>query len=49
MVKVMLEHLERLGWLQSLDGCAAQACSGCPLADTCTPKHSGRLWRLKEN
>lgn len=47
LVGAMLEHLERLGWLQKVQNCTAPKCGGCSLADACIPKtQPGRLWKI---
>ena len=49
LIGAMLEHLERLGWLQNVQNCTAQKCSGCSLADMCIPKmQPGRLWKIRD-
>jgi predicted ArsR family transcriptional regulator len=47
MVRGMLEHLERMGRLQSFSACSLPGCEGCGLTGTCTPKNGGgRVWQL---
>ena len=50
MVDLMLEDLERRGYLHSISqdaACAGAACSGCPVADTgCGSKP--RIWQLDQ-
>lgn len=48
MVAVMLEHLERLGKLQTLPDCSSQGCDGCAVSGSCTTAPAGgRVWQLK--
>jgi hypothetical protein len=49
MVRVMLEHLERLGKLEDFSACSTSGCEGCAVSTTCLPKRvSGRVWQLKK-
>ncbi len=49
MVRMMLEHLERLGKLHALPPCNTQACDGCNLSALCLPKTGrGRVWELSK-
>ena len=45
MVRVLLEHLERLGRLQPMQDCAPQNCGGCGLAASCASAPP-RVWKL---
>jgi predicted ArsR family transcriptional regulator len=42
LVEQMIDHLERVGYLQAVDRCAEKACSGCPVKTPCTL----RIWRV---
>lgn len=43
MVALMLEDLERRGYLQAVQGCATGSCAGCSLPKGCQPV---RLWTV---
>ena len=43
MVESMLEQLERLGYLETIQGCATGSCAGCSGQSVCRPM---RLWML---
>ncbi|MGB9672715.1 MAG: FeoC-like transcriptional regulator [Anaerolineales bacterium] len=47
MVIVMLEHLEALGYIKSLENCT-EACSQCPLGNICqTGKNKPvKVWQV---
>ncbi len=47
LVQAMLEDLERMGYLQRVDTCSDDACSGCPFGDVCLPGGDTKLWVLK--
>lgn len=51
MVELMLEDLERRGYLRSISqdaACAGETCSGCPVADAgCGSKP--RIWQLTQH
>ena len=46
LVQVMLEDLERMGWLTRVNSDCASTCGGCSLTDTCgTQGHAaGKVW-----
>lgn len=49
LVEAMLEHLERIGYLQTYVSCSS-GCSGCGLSDNCNPahrQHSAQLWQSR--
>ncbi len=46
MVETMLEGLKRMGRLQAIDTSCADACGGCPMANSCLPGERARLWML---
>ena len=48
MVAALLEHLERLGYIQPYEDACGDGCRGCSLSETCSPGASPgkvRLWR----
>ena len=48
MVAALLEHLERLGYIQPYEDACGDGCRGCSLSETCSPGASlgkVRLWR----
>lgn len=47
LVQAMLEDLERMGYLQRVDTCSDDACTGCPFGDVCLPGGDTKLWVLK--
>jgi len=44
----MLSDLQRMGYLQPLDGCGPQACPHCSQSGTCSPAASPKLWKFIE-
>ncbi len=46
LVKEMLAHLERTGYLKALPACESSQCRGCSLAASCNPK-TPRIWTVK--
>lgn len=46
LVKAMLDHLQRTGYLQPYESCQV-GCSGCAVQNTCTLHHEGKpkLWQ----
>ena len=48
MVAALLEHLERLGYIQAYEDACGDGCRGCSLSQTCSPGASlgkVRLWK----
>jgi predicted transcriptional regulator len=51
MVAALLEHLERLGYIQPYQDTCGDGCRGCSLSEMCSPGASPRkvrLWRSAE-
>jgi hypothetical protein len=49
MVEVMLEDLQRMGYLDSVEepeACASGACHGCAVAGSCAVRP--RVWQLRQ-
>ncbi len=44
----MIAQIVSPGYLRVVDRTCDGACGGCPLANTCAIKGSGRLWALTE-
>ncbi len=47
LVKAMLDHLQRAGYLQAYTSTCSTACNGCSLQSTCTLQKNGKpkLWQ----
>jgi len=45
-VRQMLEHLERLGYLEEVVPGCAQPCERCPLRSACLFRRQPRVWML---
>ena len=48
LVEVMLEDLDRMGYLRQVGGQCGQSCAGCSLAGLCAAGEGGRVWALAE-
>jgi FeoC like transcriptional regulator len=51
MVQAMLEHLQRLGYIQPYGEECGEGCGGCSLSQSCDPaSHSKKisLWKYQE-
>ena len=48
LLERMLADLQRMGYLQLLDGCSSQACPHCPQSVTCSPATLPKLWKYIE-
>ncbi|MCX8061015.1 MAG: FeoC-like transcriptional regulator [Anaerolineales bacterium] len=48
MVEAMLEHLERLGQVETVEFCQ-ETCAECPLGSNCAMEKRQRLWQLRLN
>ena len=48
LVEVMLEDLDRMGYLKRVEGECSGGCGGCPMAGLCATGSSGRVWTLTE-
>jgi len=46
LVEVMLEDLDRMGYLKRVGGECGGGCGGCPLAGSCAAGSGGRVWTL---
>jgi len=46
-VQVMLEDLERRGYVRSIESSCKQQCASCSVAGACTPGRHGRVWLIK--
>jgi Mn-dependent DtxR family transcriptional regulator len=44
LVSIMLEHLQRLGLIQTYDDCTG-GCRGCALQESCSSPRALRLWQ----
>lgn len=44
LVAAMLEHMQRLGLIQTFVHCVDH-CTGCSLADHCSGRETARLWQ----
>ena len=48
MVQAMLENLERMGLIQSMNNDCASTCGGCTLSQTCGSNFpKSRVWTVK--
>jgi hypothetical protein len=48
MVEAMLEHLQRLGYIQAYEDACGEGCRGCSMSQACSPNASLgkiRLWK----
>ena len=43
MVEIMLEDLERMGYVRQVTGCD-NSCPSCPTKNTCIPTGQARIW-----
>ena len=46
MVRAMLEHLSRLGYLKAIDNTCNAACGDCPLASSCKASAGEKIWMI---
>jgi hypothetical protein len=46
LVKAMLAHLERMGYLQAIENCG-DGCDGCSLKSACEKVGTTPLWRYE--
>ena len=46
LVKAMLAHLERMGYLQAVESCG-EGCAGCSWKSACGKVGTAPLWRYK--
>lgn len=48
LLRQMIEHLARMGYLRPVAGDCQSPCTGCPLAETCAVGGPTRVWALTE-
>ncbi len=48
LLRQMIEHLARMGYLRPVAGDCQTQCPGCPLAGTCAVGGPTRVWALTE-
>jgi predicted ArsR family transcriptional regulator len=47
LVEAMLEDLERMGYIKSVNGSCSDKCATCPMADSCAAGAGGeQIWTL---
>ena len=47
LVAAMIENLQRLGYLKTVDNTCKDGCNGCPLVSSCSKPANGKLWTLE--
>ena len=47
MVEIMLQDLERMGYVRQVTGCDS-GCKSCPIKSSCIPSSPSRIWALVE-
>ena len=48
LVEMMLEDLDRMGYLKRVGGECGEGCGGCSLAGLCSVGAGGQVWALAE-
>ena len=47
MVHAMLEHLQRLGYIQPYGEACGEGCGGCSLSPACDHTHKMTIWKYQ--
>jgi hypothetical protein len=48
MVEIMLENLERMGYVRQISTACGKGCGSCEVNDSCPQISTGRIWALIE-